>query len=106
MSNLSVPEGYVPYRLFEYDDGAMSCTLRPEQYVGATLLRDYQAVIQPVFWNVKVTLRDGEMTLPLGVGAEAQTRGRRFLADLRDFIHADALRNTHNAVMRKGKTHD
>jgi hypothetical protein len=94
MSDLTVPEGYMPYRLFNYMEGDCICVLRPEQFIGLS-------VESP--WTVKVSLKDGYLMYHFGDGPLAQKRAMAFIDELHVFIEEDALRNAHNAVMRKGR---
>jgi hypothetical protein len=54
-------------------------------------------------WVVNVALKEGDLTLNFGWGPPAERRARDFISSLRVFMEEDALRNAHNAVMRKGK---
>lgn len=94
MSDLTTPEGYLPYRLFTYVEGDCVCMLRPEQFIGLSVESQ---------WTVKVAMKDGYLMYRFGEGDLAQRRAMAFIGELHVFIEDDALRNTHNAVMRKGR---
>jgi hypothetical protein len=53
---------------------------------------------------VEITLRDNLMELKFD--ADGQGPAREFVSRLHDFLEADALRNQHNAALKKGKTND
>jgi hypothetical protein len=96
MSHMVAPDGYLPYRLFNYLDGDCLCVIRPEQFIGLAVSPDSS-------WTVKVALKDGYLNLDFGEGDHAKARALAFAGKLHAFIEDEALRNTHNAVMRKGK---
>jgi hypothetical protein len=107
MTQFVTPEGYAPYRLFTYDDQDVSCILRPEQFIGAAAIKPgfHESItVGDIDWAAKIVLKDGSMTLQFGFGRGAELRCRGFLNKLREFMEEEALRNAHNAVMRKGKT--
>ncbi len=106
MAKLATPDGYAPYRIFDYEAPFVSFTMRPEQYVSAYMARlTPEAPGRPFDGpglGVVVLLKDGHAEIPLDT-----VRGcREFLNAIREFMEADALRNAHNAVMRRGKTHE
>src|SRR5689334_14853372 len=94
MDQLAMPDGYVPYRLFNYVEGDCVCVLRPEQFIGLSVESQ---------WTVKVALKDGYLILSFGDGAPAQRRAMAFIDKLHTFVEEEALRNAHNSVMRKGR---
>jgi hypothetical protein len=89
------PEGYLPYRLFSYRDGQHICVLRPEQFVGLAASHEQGVAVH-------VHLKDSVVTMKFGAGPTADAAADRFVAALTNFLESDALRNAHNAVMRKG----
>jgi hypothetical protein len=107
MTQFVTPEGYMPYRLFSYTDADVACLLRPEQFVGLHVTRPSANMHNAGYdrkWVVEVRLKDNILPLNFGFGADSEGRVSRFISSLRDFLEEDALRNSHNAVMRKGKT--
>lgn len=100
MAKFAVPEGYEPYRLFTFQDegSGLEVVLRPEQFVGAV-----KGKSGPDRWSVEVGTKDGS---DLTVHLSTESRCRQFIAALVAFLEQDALRNTHNAVMRKGKSNE
>jgi hypothetical protein len=92
------PVGHLPYRLFTYSDRGRASFVRPEQVVGSTV--DYRNER----WIVEITLRDNLMELKFGPNEEGAAR--EFVSRLHDFLEEDALRNQHNAALRKGKSHE
>jgi hypothetical protein len=98
MTQVENPDGYLPYRLFAYSDRGRACFIRPEQVVGATV--DYRNA----HWLVEITLR--ENLIELKFDGDEETNARVFLSRLHTFLEADALRNQHNAAMKKGKAYE
>jgi hypothetical protein len=107
MPELAVPEGYLPYRLFTFqnEEGEIEVALRPEQVIGigkSARKMDVNFHASRPYWVVDITTKDGSG--PMQVSFNDKDRCCRFVRDLTEFLEQDALRNTHNAVMRKGKT--
>jgi hypothetical protein len=98
MAQVATPDGYLPYRLFTYSDRGRACFIRPEQVVGSTV--DYRNE----HWLVEITLRENLMELSFG--ADEQGTARHFVSRLHAFLEEDALRNQHNAALKKGKNHE
>lgn len=95
MAQTNAPDGYLPYRLFSYSDRKRVCTLRPEQVVGIVVShRNAQ-------WRAEITLRENLVEVEFG---DEEVTARGFERELRNFVEADALRNQHNAALRKGRT--
>jgi hypothetical protein len=95
---VTTTDGYLPYRLFTYSDRGRACSVRPEQVVGITL--DYRNEQ----WLAEITLRENLMEMRFD-GTE-ENDARVFVSRLHAFLEEDALRNQHNAALKKGKTHE
>lgn len=109
-ADLAVPVGYKPYRIFNYDAPHVIFTMRPEQYVSAYMARidpeadkDSRGCGAAPFDGpglcVTVLLKDGRAVIPFDTVGSC----RDFLTAIRMFMDADALRNAHNTIMRKGQ---
>lgn len=108
MSQFSTPEGYVPYRLFTYTDYDRECTLRPELFAGSLVQKVWNDRFNEAEWKVHIILKDGDVPISMNFGSpsfgDAENMARAFNSRLVAFMEQDALRNAHNAVMRKGKS--
>jgi hypothetical protein len=98
MAQVEMPDRYMPYRLFTYSDRNRAGFIRPEQVVGTAM--DYRNEK----WLVEITLRDNLVEVSFDCGEEADARD--LVSRLQAFLEADALRNQHNAALKKGKTHE
>ena len=105
MLQTPLPEGYRPYRLFEYDDGTRHCIIRPEHFIGAAI-ESTPSLAEPPWdeWSVRITLRDSAiMTLRFGSRSDGFKRAQNFVGTLRQFLEGDALRNAHNAAAKRSR---
>ena len=98
MAQVEMPDGYMPYRLFTYSDRNRAGIIRPEQVVGTVM--DYRNEK----WIVEITLRENVIEVSFDRSEEADARD--LVSRLHAFLEADALRNQHNAALKKGKTHE
>jgi hypothetical protein len=98
MAQVEMPDRYMPYRLFTYSDRNRAGFIRPEQVVGTAM--DYRNEK----WIVEITLR--ENLIEVNFDPNEETAARDLVSRLHEFLEADALRNQHNAALKKGKTHE
>lgn len=100
-------DDFLPYKLFTYVNGDHHIVLRPEQVIAFATgrLGSYPAVpgVQDTrSWGVRLNTRDGQGQISVDFGDDRNAM-LEFIHNLRTFIEQDAVRNTHNAALRKGK---
>jgi hypothetical protein len=95
-SSLKAPGGFLPYRMFLYVGKKHVFTVRPEQVLGTSM--EYNAGE----WWVYITMRDNGMEMVF----DEEDDARGLIRLLHEFLEADALRNQHNAALKKGKNNE